>query len=123
MKFLDHLLGNDDLELTPEWRVILDNGFAQWSQFDDDERERLEALVVWFLHRKRWQPAQGFRLTDAQRLIIAAMACVLILELEPDHYRLVKWIVVHRSAVHVNQPSWTGVPGVVSSWGTPLFRR
>jgi Mlc titration factor MtfA (ptsG expression regulator) len=115
MSWLAHLLGTDTVEFAPEWRVILENGYAQWSGFDDDERERLEDLIGWFLRRKRWQPAQGFQLTDAQRVIIAAMACVLILELDPDHYRLVRWIVVHRSAVHVSEPSAIGVGGVVSS--------
>jgi Mlc titration factor MtfA (ptsG expression regulator) len=113
--WLSHLWGDDEeVEFAPEWRAILEARYAQWQGFTDEERERLEDLIVWFVHRKRWQPAQGFQMTDAQRVLIAAMACTLILELDPDHYRLVKWIIVHRSTVVIEQPTGTGVPGVVN---------
>jgi Mlc titration factor MtfA (ptsG expression regulator) len=97
------------------WRQLLETTMAQWATFSDDERERLEELTARFVVDKRWQAANGFELTDRHRVLLAAMACVLILELDWDHYRQVNWIVVHPSTIVVNQPSWTGVGGVVSS--------
>jgi len=61
------------------------------------------------LSRKRWEAAQGFTLDDTVRVVIAAQAALLVLNLEPEQYRLVSGIVVHPSAL-----TFTGArPGLV----------
>ena len=51
-----------------------------------DEIERLHGLVVLFLHDKVIEPVQGLELDDEQRLHIALLACLPILNLGFDWY-------------------------------------
>jgi Mlc titration factor MtfA (ptsG expression regulator) len=52
-----------------------------------EERRRLKDLVVLFLHEKEITPAGELNLDEAMRLRIAALACLLILNLGFDYYR------------------------------------
>lgn len=52
-----------------------------------NELERLRELVILFLDEKAIHGAGGMRLTDEARLVIAAQACMLILNLGLDYYR------------------------------------
>ena len=53
----------------------------------DAERERLRQTVILFLHRKSIHGAGGLKLDAGMRLLIAAQACILILNLDIDYYR------------------------------------
>ena len=53
----------------------------------DADRLRLRQLALEFLAEKEMNGAQGFRLTDEVRLIIAIQACLPILNLGLDWYR------------------------------------
>lgn len=94
---------------------------AHWSLLDDDERARLEDLIKVFLVDKKWQAARGFELTDEIRLMISAMACLLILELEYDYYDPVRWIEVHPTTVVRTGLRGIGVSGVVSDSPLPIL--
>ena len=50
------------------------------------ERQRLRDWVTLFLQRKQINAAGGLELTDGMRLTIAAQACLLILNLDPDMF-------------------------------------
>jgi Mlc titration factor MtfA (ptsG expression regulator) len=52
-----------------------------------DERARLRDTVVLFLHHKAIRGAGGLELDTAMQLMIAAQACILILNLDIDYYR------------------------------------
>ncbi|MEO6696948.1 MAG: M90 family metallopeptidase [Gammaproteobacteria bacterium] len=52
----------------------------------EDELARLRAWVVLFLHSKKFSTAGGLMLSDEMRVMIAAQACVLILNLDLDYY-------------------------------------
>ena len=52
----------------------------------DDERARLRATVILFLHRKSIHGAGGLELDDRMQLLIAVQACMLILNLDIDYY-------------------------------------
>ena len=76
-------------------RASLDSGL--WQQtlerlpflrgLSDDERERLRQSVILFLHHKSIHGAGGFKLDAGMQLLIAAQACILILNLDIDYYR------------------------------------
>ena len=51
-----------------------------------DELARLREWVVLFLHGKRFSAAGGLVLTNEMRVMIAAQACILILNLDLDYY-------------------------------------
>ena len=76
-------------------RARLDN--ALWRQTLDylpflrglsgEERERLREAVILFLHSKSIHGAGGLKLDAGMQLLIAAQACILILNLDIDYYR------------------------------------
>jgi Mlc titration factor MtfA (ptsG expression regulator) len=51
-----------------------------------DERERLRELVILFLHSKTVHGAGGLVLDEGMPLLIAAQACILILNLDIEYY-------------------------------------
>jgi Mlc titration factor MtfA (ptsG expression regulator) len=82
-----------------EWRRILDSRFFYYHYLSDDERDRLNSLIQLFIAKKRFEGLQGFALTDEVRILIAANACLLILELSFDYFRDVSDILVYPSAM------------------------
>ena len=50
------------------------------------ELERLQECVILFLHVKQFSGAHGLVITDEIRVLIAAQACILILNLDLDYY-------------------------------------
>jgi len=88
---------------------IVERHLAVWRLLDDDERRRLLVITDRLLAGKRWEAAQGFTLDDTVRVVIAAQAALLVLNLELEQYRLVSGIIVHPSTL-----TFTGVsPGLV----------
>lgn len=58
-----------------------------FAALDAGERSRLRQLTTLFLQRKRFFGAHGMPVTDHMRVLIAAQACLLILNLGPRYYR------------------------------------
>ncbi len=52
-----------------------------------EECARLRETVILFLHQKLIRGAAGLAIDDAMQLMIAAQACILILNLDVDYYR------------------------------------
>jgi len=103
------------------WRALLQRRLVHYSRLSRDERERLEDLIKVFLVDKKWQAARGFDLTDEVKVLISAMACLLILELDYDAYDTVTWIDVHPTTVVRTGVRASGVPGVLADGPLPLL--
>jgi len=103
------------------WRMLLRDRLAHWSLLSSDERERLEDYIKVFLVDKKWQAANGIDLTDEIRVLISAMACLLILELDYDYYEPVRWIEVHPTTVTRTGTRGVGVAGVVTDAPMPIL--
>ena len=103
------------------WRVLLAASLVHWGMLDDDERTRMEELIRVFLVAKRWQAARDFELTEDIRVLISAMACLLILGLDEGYYDTVGWIEVHPTTVVRTGLRGTGVAGVVSDSPLPIL--
>ena len=88
--------------LPADGQAIIEAHVAVWQLLDEGERERLLQITDELLSRKRWEAAQGFELDDTVRVVIAAQAALLVLQLSTDHYRLVSAIVVHPSMVQTS---------------------
>jgi Mlc titration factor MtfA (ptsG expression regulator) len=78
---------------------VVERHLDVWQLLDDEERRRLLVGTDQLLSRKRWEAAQGFTLNQTARVVIAAQAALLVLNLDPEHYRLVSGIVVHPSTL------------------------
>ncbi|SEN53912.1 hypothetical protein SAMN05216404_105101 [Nitrosospira multiformis] len=97
------------------------------------ELERLRECVILFLHVKQVSGAHGLVITDEMRVLIAAQACILILNLDLDYYD--GWVeiivypgefirdyeyvdedgIVHHAVEPASGESWLGGP-VILSW-------
>lgn len=67
----------------------------------EDERTKLDRLVLLFLHEKHFEGAAGFEVTDEVRVTIAARACLLVLHrvaLDDALYPDLDTIIVYPSA-------------------------
>jgi len=98
-----------------EWRELLRRRWPVWPRLSDDERHRMEGLIKAFVFDIRWEPANNFDLTDSMKVLIAAQACLLVLELDGDPYRGVGTIIVHPTAVVLTGPRSTGTSGLETS--------
>lgn len=104
-----------------EWRALLAAHWAVWHRLDADERHRLEDLVKVFVVDKRWEAARGFDLTDDIKALIAAQACLLILELDHDYYDGVGSIIVHPTTIVLQGTRTTSTPGVLTDAPFPIL--
>lgn len=88
-----------------------------------EDLQRLRSLASLFLDRKEFSGAQGFVVTDAQAVMVAAQACLPILHIAaPDRPDLaLRWydgfvgIVLHAGEVRARRMD-TDEAGVVHSW-------
>ena len=83
----------------PAWRDVVDERVPHLGLLDVDERARLEDRALRLVAGKRWEPANGFELTDDIVVTIAAQAAMIALELADDAYRNVGSILVHPTTV------------------------
>lgn len=67
------------------------------ARLSSDERKRLEALVCVFVAEKDFEGCDGLEIRDKIRVVIAAQACLLILNLDHLFYQKVKTILVYPS--------------------------
>lgn len=88
-----------DAGFLPEWRELLHRRLPYWNLLTDEERDRVEQSALDLMVNKRWEPSNGFEITDEMRVMIASQAAILILELPDDSYRLVRTILVHPTTV------------------------
>lgn len=88
-------------------------------RLSESELRRLRELAILFLHDKRISPAAGLQLSEETRLIIAAQACLLILNLDLAYYDGWSTIIVYPDEF-VPEREYTDDVGVVHVTRHPL---
>lgn len=78
-----------------EWRAILRDGAPFYARFDDADRARFEDTLKVLVHTKHWEGARGMVVDDQVRVLVAAAAARLSMNLRPSHYPRLTEIVVH----------------------------
>lgn len=91
--------------LNAQQKKLLLNYMPIYQKMTDADREKLERHIVWFLNEKRFIGCDGLKLNDAMKLIVAADACVLVLNKPWPLYRNVKEILLYPSAYYAPQTS------------------
>ena len=104
-----------------EWRRILERRWGLWATFATEDQARLEDLIKVFIADKRWEAARGFTVTDEIRVLIAAQACLLILELDHDYYRHSGSIIVHPTTMVLTGERLVGAGGIVADGPFPIL--
>lgn len=106
--------------LTDAERSLLAAQWDHWNRLDPDEQARLERLIGQFRSGMRWEAARGSQVDDRQRLLVSAMACLLLLGLDLDEYPATRGVIVHPRTVVLRGRRGTGVGRVESSGATHL---
>lgn len=88
-------------------------------RLDADERSRLKTLCERLLARKPVSGVQGFEVSDEIAVLIAAQACVLVLNLELSLYDDMSAVIVFPDAFGVRQQH-VDEAGVVHEWEEQL---
>lgn len=77
------------------WEDILRRNFAPFNLLSPEAQEQLRNLIKVFVTEKIWAGCGGIELTDEIRITIAAMACLLILNINHNYYENVETILVY----------------------------
>jgi Mlc titration factor MtfA (ptsG expression regulator) len=119
-----------------EWQEIFQRQLPFYETLSQTQKQRLQAKIHLFLKQKQFIGCQGFTITDEVRLIIAAQACYLALNLGSNPYPRLDSILVYPDAFQVKQTqaiaehileerqvpvsgeSWGKAGQVILAWGT-----
>lgn len=108
------------------WAALLQTRWPLYRRLSEAERIHLHRLILLFLDEKEFYGCNGFTLSDQVRVLIAAQACLLVLEQRLDAYAGLQSILVYPGAFRNRQTRHDGA-GVVhqemsvrlgESWGT-----
>tara|TARA_R110002110_G_scaffold413729_1_gene641575 strand:+ start:57199 stop:58008 length:810 start_codon:yes stop_codon:yes gene_type:complete len=85
------------------WRAILSQRMAVYPALSEQEQQRLHQLIKTFLDDKRFYGCAGLQITDEMRLVIAAEACLLLLNNDLAVYPKLSSVLVYPSAFQVQR--------------------
>ena len=74
------------MPLAPKWRQLLLSDFALYRKMPAELQRKLEGHIQVFLSEKAFVGCNGFEITDEVRLLIAAQACLLIINNPGNYY-------------------------------------
>ena len=100
------------------WRAV--RAGTPWiSALDDARADRLRGLAARFLHQKTITPLAGLDLDDSQRLQLAALCCLPLLEFGEAGLRGWSQLIVYPDAFRVRR-THTDAAGVLHEWEDDL---
>ena len=97
--------------LSEEQRALLEKRLPHYRLLAGALRERFHQRVAEFLARKRFYGCNGLQVTDEMRVLIAGMACLLILRPEARVYPALRSVLLYPTAFWVRheEPDDAGV--------------
>lgn len=106
--------------LTPDQDAQLAADLPWLSRLAGDRRDRLSALTARFLAGKAITPVHGLALDERQRLRLAALACLPLLEFGAEGLRGWSQVVVYPGAFRVQRQHHHEETGVLEEWQEDL---
>lgn len=91
-----------------QWRALLEERVPLVRRLAAAEWDRLLDLVQRFLREKSFEGAGGLEVTDEMRLVVAAQACLLILNLEAGCYPGVRTVILYPGTFVPRRPAIDG---------------
>lgn len=82
----------------PQWEATLREHLRIYAKLPEDLQQRLQDLIKLFIRDKAFVGCAGLNITDEMRVLIAAQACLLILNRPSTGYRSLRSIYVYPSA-------------------------
>jgi hypothetical protein len=96
-----------------EWAEVLRANVPYCAYLTPDQVARLNDNLRVFVAEKEWVGCAGLTVTDEMQVTIAALACLLVLEIHPTyHYDRIKSILIYPAAYRRAKPRWGFVNGV-----------
>lgn len=102
--------------LTDAQRSSLGHALPFLARLEPARRRKFEALVARFLAEKTITPLQGLSLDEAQRLQLAGLACLPLLEFGAEGLRGWHQVLVYPGAFRVHRRHHDEDTGVVEEW-------
>ena len=102
------------------WRTRLTDRWPTWRTLSVDEQGRLEQRILEFIDEVRFEASRGFEVTDEMRLLVAAQAALLVLELPGRPYRKVSSVILHPRTVVLQGTRRVGDSGLVADDPYPI---
>ena len=90
------------------WNFIIDDHLPIYSCLSPKERKRLQGHIQVFLAEKQFIGCGGLHLTEEMKLLIAANACLLLLNERGTYFPRLRSILIYPSAYIVKQTTVTG---------------
>lgn len=102
-----------------EWEAILEQDLGVWPLMNDDDRSRLRDVIRIIVDEKYWEGCAGLEMTDRIRVLVAAMAGMLLLDRDHGYYHNVRSVLVYPEA-YVQQQETMGSDGVMHAGSANL---
>lgn len=124
-------------QFDPSWEPALAENLVVWHTLEEQQKQKLRGRIADFLANKRFEGCGGLEVTQDMKLIIAAMACMLVVNssakafplcesilVYPDKYvKMVKVPgpggIIQEQQITASGESWTGLYGSAS--GGPVI--
>ncbi len=78
-----------------EWDEILQEKLSIYKRLPDDVKAQLQGLTQIFIDEKKFEGCDGVDVTDEMRVVIAAQACILLLNRKTDLYKKLNTVLVY----------------------------
>lgn len=95
--------------LSAAWRELLERRLPLFRCLPRALKAALEGETNLFLHDKRFIGCGGYEVDDETRLIVAAQACLLLLNRETSHFATLKTVLIYPDSFVVNEVSHDGL--------------
>ncbi|MBD1893878.1 M90 family metallopeptidase [Coleofasciculus sp. FACHB-129] len=92
----------------PLWNAIVENNLPVYLFLSPAERKRLQGHIQVFLAEKQFIGCGGLAVTEEMKVIIAALACLLLLNERETYFPKLRSILVYPSTYLVNETAYTG---------------
>ena len=92
----------------PIWNAIVENNLPVYLLLSPAERKRLQGHIQVFLAEKQFIGCGGLEVTEEMKVIIAAVACLLLLNQRETYFPKLRSILVYPSTYLVKETAYTG---------------
>ncbi|MDJ0734182.1 MAG: zinc-dependent peptidase [Nostocaceae cyanobacterium] len=93
---------------SPLWKSIVENNLPIYTSLSSEERRRLQGHIQVFLAEKQFIGCQGLQVTEEMKVIVAAVACLLLLNERDKYFPKLRSILVYPGVYFVKETVATG---------------
>ena len=92
----------------PLWNSIIENNLPIYPYLSPTERRRLQGHIQVFLSEKQFIGCNGLQVTEEMKVIIAAVACLLLLNERGKYFPKLRSILIYPTAYFTKETTFSG---------------